>query len=39
MTALPNLERRDLIVMGSSFKGREYVAIIGTTAALFAAIG
>ena len=28
MTALPNLERRDLIVMGSSFKGREYVAMM-----------
>ncbi|WP_245622420.1 nuclear transport factor 2 family protein [Litoreibacter arenae] len=29
MTALPDLERRDLIVMGGSFEGREYVAMMG----------
>jgi hypothetical protein len=27
--ALPDLERRDLIVMGGSFEGREYVAMMG----------
>nr|WP_282569245.1 ester cyclase [Aliiroseovarius sp. S1339] len=29
MTALPDLERRDQIVMGGSFEGREYVAMTG----------
>jgi hypothetical protein len=28
MTALPGFERRDLIVMGSSFERREYVAMM-----------
>jgi hypothetical protein len=28
VTALPNLEGTDLIVMGSSFKGRKYVAMM-----------
>lgn len=29
MTAFPDLERRDLIVIGGRFEGREYVAMVG----------
>ncbi len=39
LTAPPDFERRDVIVMGSSFKGREYFVMKGTTAAPLDATG